>query len=205
MRILPSVMGNAVCLAILSVLFTTACTGPSYPPSSTAQNYDYVVGPGDNLEVFVWENPELSTSVIVRPDGKFTTRLVEDLEASGKSSTELARDIEKAYKRYVKNPLVTVIVKGFKGIPEQQVRVLGASVNPLNIPFSKHMTLLDLMIEVGGLTDFADGNGAVLIRSVNGEQASFNLRVEDLIRDGDITANVAMLPGDILIIPEAWF
>jgi len=164
-----------------------------------------VVGPGDILEVFVWGNQELSTSVTVRPDGKFTTRLVEDLEASGKSSTALARDIEKAYAKYVKNPVVTVIVKGFSGVPEQQIRVIGASVKPLSIPFSKHMTLLDLMIAVGGLTEFADGNDAVVIRQQGGEQVSYPLRLEDLIREGDISANVDLVPGDIVIIPEAWF
>jgi len=157
------------------------------------------------LEVFVWGNQELSTSVTVRPDGKFTTRLVEDLEASGKSSTQLARDIEEAYAKYVKNPVVTVIVKGFRGVPEQQVRVVGASVTPLSVPFRKHMTLLDLMISVGGLTEFADGNGSVVIRQHDGEQVSYKLRLEDLIREGDISANVDLLPGDIVIIPEAWF
>jgi len=187
------------------VVIASSCSTIEPPPNVAAQQYDYVVGPGDVLEVFVWGNQELSTSVTVRPDGKFTTRLVEDLEASGKSSTQLARDIEEAYAKYVKNPVVTVIVKGFSGVPEQQVRVIGASVNPLSVPFSKHMTLLDLMISVGGLTEFADGNGAVVIRQQGGEKVVYKLRLEDLIREGDISANVDLLPGDIVIIPEAWF
>jgi len=187
------------------VVIASSCSTIEAPPNVAAQQYDYVVGPGDVLEVFVWGNQELSTSVTVRPDGKFTTRLVEDLEASGKSSTQLARDIEEAYAKYVKNPVVTVIVKGFSGVPEQQVRVIGASVNPLSVPFSKHMTLLDLMISVGGLTEFADGNGAVVIRQQGGEKVVYKLRLEDLIREGDISANVDLLPGDIVIIPEAWF
>jgi len=193
-------------LAVVALLVLgSSCS--TVAPSSTvaALQYDYVVGPGDVLEVFVWGNQELSTSVTVRPDGKFTTRLVEDLEASGKSSTQLARDIEEAYAKYVKNPVVTVIVKGFRGVPEQQVRVVGASVTPLSVPFRKHMTLLDLMISVGGLTEFADGNGSVVIRQHDGEQVSYKLRLEDLIREGDISANVDLLPGDIVIIPEAWF
>lgn len=167
--------------------------------------FDYIIGTGDSLEIFIWGSEELSTTVTVRPDGKITTRLVEDLPASGLTSTELARTIEKAYAKYVKSPVVSVIVNGFTGVPTQQVRVVGEATNPTAIPFSKHMTLLDLMIRVGGLSDFADGNDTVLIRRVDGEQTIFSLRVDDLLSDGDITANTALMPGDIIIIPEAWF
>jgi polysaccharide export outer membrane protein len=168
-------------------------------------DYDYVIGPGDSLQIFVWGNQELSTTASVRPDGKFTTHLVEDVEASGKTSTELARDIEKVYADYVKHPVVSVIVGGFAGVPEQQVRVVGEATNPIGIPFRKHMTLLDLMIAVGGVTEFADANNTVLVRNFEGRQASYRVRVDDLLKDGDISANVTLFPGDILIIPESWF
>jgi polysaccharide export outer membrane protein len=157
------------------------------------------------MEIFVWGNPELTLSVPVRPDGKITTRLVEDIPASGKTSTQLARDIEVAYGEYVKSPVVSVIVNGFIGIPPQQVRVIGEAINPLKIPYNKHMTLLDLMIAVGGLTPFANGNKSVLIRNYDGKQKTFSVRIDDLIRDGDISANLSLLPGDIVIIPESWF
>ena len=141
----------------------------------------------------------------MRPDGKITTRLVEDMDASGKTPTELARHIEEAYSEYVRSAVVSVIVNGFVGIPSQQVRVVGEAVDPKKIPFRRHMTLLDLMIEVDGLTDYADGNNVVLIRYFDGGQETFRLRVEDLLDDGDISANMPMYPGDIVIIPESWF
>ncbi len=169
------------------------------------QNYNYVVGPGDTLEVFVWGNEELSSQGVVRPDGKFTTRLVEDLEASGKTSTELARDIEKAYGQYVKHPVVSVIVNGFVGVPTQQVRVVGEASQPRSVPFRRHMTLLDLMIDVGGMTEYADGNDSVLVRNENGTQNTYKLRLDDLLKDGDISANLHLMPGDIVIISESWF
>lgn len=197
-------------LALGLVLVLSACGVTPHPPLSEdqinpLQDYDYVVGPGDDVEIFVWGNEELTTSVEVRPDGKITTRLVEDIVASGKTPTQLARDIEKAYSEYVRSAVVSVIVEGFVGIPSQQVRVVGEAASPLKIPFSKHMTLLDVMIEVGGLTDFADGNRAVLIRYFNGKQESYTLRLDDMLEDGDISANLAMYPGDIIIIPESWF
>jgi len=117
----------------------------------------------------------------------------------------LARDIEKAYSEYVRSAVVSVIVQEFTSIPSQQIRVVGEAASPLNIPFSKHMTLLDLMIEVGGLTDYADGNRAILIRYFNGKQESYTLRLDDMLEDGDISANLALYPGDIVIIPESWF
>jgi polysaccharide export outer membrane protein len=168
-------------------------------------DYNYVIGPGDTMEIFVWGNQELTTTAIVRPDGKMTTRLVEDLRASGKTSTELARDIEKAYGEYVRNPVVSVIVNGFVGVPEQQVRVVGEATNPASVPYRQHMTLLDLMIDVGGLTEFADGNDAVLVRRENGSERSYGLRLDDLLKDGDISANLSLMPGDIVIVPESWF
>jgi len=200
-------LGKSVQRLIIAALFVliSGCSSQKYPGVSEAPDYDYVIGAGDNLEIFVWGNPELSTAVTVRPDGKITTRLVEDIPASGRTSTQLAREIETAYEKYVKSPVVSVIVDGFVGVPNQQVRVVGEAANPLAVPYNKHMSLLDLMIAVGGLSDFANGNGSVLIRRYGGEQQIFNLRIEDLIRDGDISANTHMMPGDIIIIPEAWF
>ena len=161
--------------------------------------------PGTTMEIFVWGNEELSTSGVVRPDGKITTRLVEDLQASGKTSTELARSIEEAYSEYVRQPVVSVIVNGFIGIPEQTVRVVGEATQPLRVPYSKYMTLLDVMIAVGGMTEYAAGNDSVLVRLEDGRQVSYNVRLDDLLKDGDISANLAMMPGDVLIISESWF
>ena len=169
------------------------------------QDYNYVVGPGDTMEIFVWGNQELTSGAIVRPDGKFTTRLVEDLEASGKTSTQLARDIEKAYSEYVRSPVVSVILNGFVGVPEQQVRVVGEAMQPISVPYRKHMTLLDLMIAVGGMTEYADGNKSVLVRYWGGTEQSYGLRLDDLLKDGDISANLNLMPGDIVIISESWF
>ncbi|TCO74329.1 XrtA/PEP-CTERM system exopolysaccharide export protein [Chromatocurvus halotolerans] len=197
---------RALLLGALGLL--AACGGnPTVPydERGSGPDYNYVIGPGDTMEIFVWGNEELSTTGIVRPDGKFTTRLVEDLPASGKTSTELARDIEKAYAEYVRQPVVSVIVNGFVGVPEQQVRVVGEATTPSSVPYSQHMTLLDLMIAVGGMTEFAAGNKSVLVRTFGGEQRSYSLRLDDLLKDGDISANMAMMPGDIVIISESWF
>ena len=157
------------------------------------------------MEIFVWGNEELTTGGVVRPDGKLTTRLVEDLVASGKTSTQLARDVETAYAEYVRQPVVSVIVGGFSGVPEQQVRVVGEATSPTGIPYRMHMTLLDLMINVGGMTVYAAGNKSVLIRMEDGQQISYGLRLDDLIKDGDISANLTLMPGDIIIISESWF
>ncbi len=197
-------------LAGLLLALSAGCGSTSYPPVPEAQrdvevDYDYVLGPGDSVTIFVWGNEELSSGGTVRPDGKLTTRLVEDLQASGKTSTQLARDIESAYSEYVREPVVSVIVSSFSGVPEQTIRVLGEATNPRRIPYKKHMTLLDLMISVGGLTPYADGNGSVLVRMVDGRQQVYSLRLDDLIKDGDITANLALMPGDVLIIAESWF
>lgn len=211
MRIFSSVLAKrsyalAISLAATLLIGGCAATGP-YPQdiADEDQEFDYVIGPGDSVEVFVWGNPELTGTVTVRPDGKITTRLVEDIPASGKTPSQLARDIEKAYSEYVKSAVVSVIVGGFVGIPSQQVRVVGEASKPLSVPFHKHMTLLDLMIEVGGLTDFADGNSSVLVRTESDGQKVYTVRLDDLVRDGDISANTTLMPGDILIIPEAWF
>jgi len=199
---------TALATAGVLALVLTACGGhPPVPGDSRfdGPNYNYVIGPGDTMEIFVWGNPELTTTGIVRPDGKFTTRLVEDLQASGKTSTQLARDIENSYGEYVRQPVVSVIVNGFVGMPEQQVRVVGEATTPSSVPYRQHMTLLDLMIAVGGMTEFASGNKSVLVRTFGGKQDSYGLRLDDLLKKGDISANLALMPGDIVIISESWF
>lgn len=207
-------MLGAVFICVLSAI-VTGCAFKKYPPLPTTKGtlpstsdpaaYNYLIGPGDSVNIFVWRNPEVSTSVTVRPDGKITTPLVEDLPASGKTPTQLARDIEKSLATYIKEPIVTVIVGGFIGPYSEQIRVVGEAAKPQALPYRQKMTMLDLMIAVGGITDFADGNKASIVRFVDGKQRQFQVRLEDLIKDGDISANVDMLPGDILIIPESWF
>lgn len=211
MRVVTSGRTATIVLALVvsvSVLLS-GCAAPGVSgrplPEPAPYEYDYVVGPLDVLNIFVWRNPELSQSVIVRPDGKFSTPLVEDLLASGKTPTELAREIEGELSRYIRDPLVTVMVSGFTSIFETQVRVVGEATTPQALPYRANMTVLDAMIEVGGLTEFAAGNRTKLVRIVNGRQEEMGVRLEDLLQDGDITANVRLAPGDILIIPEAWF
>mgnify|MGYP000665956008 CR=1 FL=1 len=167
-------------------------------------NYEYLVGPGDVLNIFVWRNPEISGAFTVRPDGKITTSLVEDLHVAGLTPTEVARLAETVLGNYIKNPIVSVSVNGFIGPFSEQVRVIGQASQPMAVNYSKNMTLLDLMIAVGGLTEFASGNRAKLIRVIEGKQVKYDLDIEDLINDGDISKNVDLLPGDIIIIPEAW-
>ena len=197
--------------ATLLVLLTGCAGGPTLKSASADQlevqgaGPLYHIGPGDTLNIFVWQNPELSVSVPVRPDGRVNTPLVEDLQAAGKTPTRLARDFEQALSRYVKNPVVTVMLSGFVGQAAEQIRVVGEAAEPQAIPYSEGMTVLDVMIAVGGLTEFAAGDRAKLIRSVGGKQRRYSVRLDDLLRDGDISANVSMLPGDIVIIPEAWF
>lgn len=198
--------GSALTAAML--VFLSGCTTKQMPAESLlppTQDYEYVVGPGDNLTIFVWRNPELSQAVPVRPDGKISVPLVEDLVAAGKTSTQLAREIEEVLGTYIKEPLVTVIVDDFQGVYDTQVRVVGEASAPIALPYRDNMSVLDVMIAVGGLTEFADGNKARLVRVVDGKQEQAVVRLEDLIKDGDISANVPMAPGDVIIIPESWF
>jgi polysaccharide export outer membrane protein len=174
-------------------------------PDAVPLQGDYQIGAGDVVNINVWRNPEVSLSVPVRPDGKITTPLVEDLQAAGKTSTELARDIEKALGKYIQQPMVTVIVTSFVGPYAQQIRVIGQAARPQSLPYRQGMSLMDVLIAVGGITDFAAGNKANIIRTVDGQRQTVPVRLKDLLRDGDISANVAVLPGDILVIPEGWF
>ena len=193
--------------AIVSVAALGACSTPTYGPAPTfaaTPDYRYVIGTGDSVSVMVWRNPELSMSVAVRPDGRLTMPLVEDLPALGRTPTELARDIEKALAKFVRDPVVTVIVAGASGPFSEQVRIIGEATRPQALPYRQDMTMLDVMIAVGGITDFADGNKTVLVRGA--EQGKMHtVRLNDLIKRGDISVNVDMKPGDVLIIPQSWF
>ena len=183
------------------------CSTPSYPPAPTlaaTPDYLYKIGPLDSVNVNVWRNPELSMNVTVRPDGKISAPLIEDLPALGKDPTTLARDIERALSKYIRDPVVTVIVAGFVGPYPEQIRVVGEAAKPQAIPYRQGMTVLDLMIVVGGLTDFADGNNASILRTSEGGR-QYGVRLKDLLRRGDISANVDIKPGDILLIPQSWF
>jgi polysaccharide biosynthesis/export protein len=177
---------------------------PAAPAAAQTGDYSYVIGAGDSLNVIVWRNPELSMNVPVRPDGKLSAPLIDELVVQGKTSIEVARDIEKRLATYVRDPVVTVIVTGFVGPYSEQIRVVGEAAKPLFLPFKQKMTILDVMIAVGGLTDFADGNGATILRTAEGNK-QYSVRLKDLLKRGDVSANVEMRPGDILIIPQSFF
>mgnify|MGYP000654525650 CR=1 FL=1 len=201
------------CCAPLLIIGLNGCSNTAVLPEATTRSslttdvneYQYLIGPGDSLTIFVWRNPEVSGNFIVRPDGKVTTSLVEDIDVAGKTPTMLAREIEEQLSTYINNPRVTVSVNNFTGPLSEQVRVIGEATSPRAINYVEHMTLLDLMIAVGGLTEFADGDNAKLIRVIDGKKRSFKIEIEELIKEGDITQNIDMLPGDIVIIPEAWY
>ncbi len=198
-------------LTLTQLLF--ACSAEPKLPSATLHSsntadidsYKYLIGPGDVLNIFVWRNPEVSGTFIVRPDGMVTTSLVENIAASGKTPSELARTVEESLATYLRDPVVTVTIQDFVGPFSEQIRVIGEATQPQAINYTQHMTLLDVMIAVGGLTEFADGNDAVLVRIENDRQKQYTIAIDELLKAGDISANVDMLPGDIIIIPEAWF
>jgi polysaccharide biosynthesis/export protein len=190
-------------------LSVSGCGGgptlPPAPPASSLPTAEYRIGPGDSLNIFVWRNPELSITVPVRPDGRLSIPLVEDVVAIGKTPTALAREYEQLLAKYIKEPLVTIIVQGFVGPIPDQVRIIGEASQPRSLPYRADMTVLDAMIAVGGLTRYAAGNDTVLIRTAQGEQNTYSVHLSSLIRDGDIDSNVALRPGDILIIPQRLF
>jgi polysaccharide biosynthesis/export protein len=181
--------------------------GPDHPPapvSASVNDYTYVIGAGDSLNIIIWRNPELSMSVPVRPDGKVSAPLVEELPVQGKTPVEVAREVEKRLAVYVRDPVVTVLVTGFVGPYSEQIRVVGEAARPQALPYRVKMSMLDVMIAVGGLTDFADGNRATILRTSEGNK-QYTVRLRDLIKRGDVSANVDMRPGDILIIPQSFF
>ncbi len=182
---------------------------PSAPTVSAQEGpgEDYMIGPLDQLTIFVWRNPELGAKVQVRPDGRITTPLITDMPAAGKTPTMLQQDIKLQLSQYINDPIVSVIVNEFAGTTSQQVRIVGATEKPASIPYRANMTLLDAMIAVGGLSEYAAGNKARLIRhnKGNGSQQEYALRLGDLLKRGDSAANVSLQPGDVIIIPESMF
>lgn len=194
-----------VLVAAGALMLGGCATKARMPVDTQVSNPDYLIGPGDSVNIIVWRNPEVSMAVPVRPDGKITTPLVEDLQAAGKTSTELARDIEKALAKFIQQPVVTVVVTNFIGNYSEQIRVIGQAAKPQALSYRRDMSLMDVMIAVGGMTEFAAGNRASLIRNVDGKQQRYNVRLDDLIKDGDISANMPMRPGDVLVIPESFF
>jgi polysaccharide export outer membrane protein len=198
-------------LAILAAAaLVAACGGGTQvvqqaPAPAATVEADYRIGPGDNLQVFVWNHPELSVTVPVRPDGKISTPLIENMSAAGKTPSELSRDMETALAEYVRSPTVNVIVTSFVGTYSEQIRVVGQAQQPQSLSYRANMTVLDVMIAVGGLADFAAGNRAVILRRQGDQQLRIPVRLSDLLNDGDISANLPMRPGDVLIIPESRF
>lgn len=179
-----------------------------YPPApavvANAPEHLYKIGALDTLNIVVWRNPDLSTTITVRPDGRISLPLVENIQAAGRQPADLSREIEQALAKFIRDPVVTVIVNNFQGVSTEQIRIVGEATRPQAVAFRQNMTVLDVMIQAGGLTDFADGNGAVLVRgSEQGKQ--YSLRLKDLIKRGDISANVEIKPGDIIIVPQSWF
>lgn len=203
-----------IALGCISILLSSCGfgSGRELPPAPTITNQagiaeEYLIGPLDELTIFVWRNPELGAKVRVRPDGRITTPLISDLPAAGKTSAMLAQDIKIQLSEFINEPIVQVIVSDFGTVGAQQVRVIGATEKPAAIPFTANMTLLDAMIAVGGLSEFASGNKATLIR-VNrgtGRKQEFALRINDLLRRGSSQANIPLQPGDVIIIPTSSF
>lgn len=193
----------------------------SYPPlkdesAEKFSDYTYQIGAGDNVDIFIWDNPDISRAVTVRPDGKITVPLVEDVLVSGKTPYEVARELEEAYKVFILDPQIVVMVSDFQGVDSQQIRIVGQIGNGgsndessryrgMTIPYVRGMTLLDVIISLGSIGEFADGNRSSILRKVNGEHKRYGVSIDDLVEDGDLSENVAMFPGDILIIPEAFF
>jgi len=205
-RLLGSMVRAAAVVAFAAGVVGCAGTGnyPAAPVKAATPDYNYIVGPGDTLNIIVWRNPDLSMSVPVRPDGQVSTPLIDGLVAQGKTSAQIARDVEKELAKYVRDPVVTVIVASFIGPYSEQIRVVGEAAKPQFLPYKQKMTVLDVMIAVGGLTTFADGNSATLVRAAE-DNKRYKVRLDDLVKRGDIGANVEVLPGDILIIPQGWF
>lgn len=200
-----------VVLTLVVALGVTGCAAPSptvasSEPQAAATAPDYMIGPGDNLSVFVYRAPELSVDLPVRPDGRLSLPLVPDIEAAGRTPTQLARQIEERLKEYVREPNVTVMVRAFVGPTNRQIRVIGEATTPKALAYREGMSVLDVLIEVGGLTRYAAGNRAEIVRrDAAGTPQHIRVRLSDLMRDGDISQDVQMRPGDTLIIPQGWF
>jgi polysaccharide export outer membrane protein len=191
--------------AAIAIALVGLCGLAGAAAAQPADVSKYVIGPGDMLQISVWHNPELSTNVPVRPDGRISTPLVNDVVAAGRTSEELGHDLETRLKKFVADPIVTVMITNFVGPYSQQVRIVGEASTPKSLNYSANMTVLDAMIAVGGLTPYASGNRAKLVRKVGGKEVSTTLRLSDLLKSGDLTANTELQPGDIIIIPQSFF
>lgn len=199
-------------LAAVTLAMMSGCATPTLPQSDLSKisvpddgNYQYRIGTGDVISVFVWRNGDLGGDYVVSPDGRINIALTEPIMAAGKTTEQLRADITNSLNTYIKQPKVTIAIKQAVGSVGARVRIVGDAASPVSIPYRHGMTLFDLMIQVGGLSKYADGNDAVVIRVVNGEPVEFEVRIDDLLDDADLTANVDLLPGDIVRIPEAWF
>jgi polysaccharide biosynthesis/export protein len=198
----------AAILICVPILFSCSNAPPpktQLADSATDQAGEYIIGPGDVLRIFVWENPDLTVTVPVRPDGRISVPLLQDVEAAQKTPPQLAKEIKTGLSEFIKQPEVTVIVTEFVGPYSEQVRVVGEAVKPQAIPYRARMSLLDVMIAAGGLTQFAAGNRALIVRRVGNHTEQLPVRLDNLLKDGDISANVQMRAGDILVIPQSWF
>jgi polysaccharide biosynthesis/export protein len=206
-RYLTRNLAIVIALVVLPGLVACAPKGNLAPPVSTtqAETANYLIGPGDTLQVSVWHNTELSTTVPVRPDGRISTPLANDVVAAGRTPEQLGHDIEARLKKFVADPIVTVIVSNFIGPYSQQIRIVGEATTPKAIAYQAHMTLLDAMIAAGGLTPYASGNRAKIVRKVDGRDVETTVRLTDLLKNGDLTANTDLRPGDIIIIPQSFF
>ena len=212
-----SVFAKIFAAPVLAMTLLSSCVGggggrPELPPAPIggareAPSEEYIIGPLDQLNIFVWRNPDLSAKVQVRPDGRITVPLISDMPAVGKTPAMLADDLRYALSEYIKDPIVSVIVENFSGTSSQQIRIVGATEKPAALPYRAGMTVLDAMISVGGLSEFASGNRARLVRvdKRSGRQVEYRLRLGDLLKNGDVSANVKLEPGDVIIIPESMF
>jgi polysaccharide export outer membrane protein len=198
-------LGACIAVAVCSSCSGTPKTAPAPAKAEPVTESEYRIGPGDQLSVFVFNHPELGVAIPVRPDGLISIPLAENVTAAGRTPSQLARDLEAKLAEYVRSPKVNVIVTSFQGSLADQIRVVGAAAKPQSLPYRANMTVLDVMIAVGGLGPFAAGNRAEIIRREGDKQVKTRVRLDDLLNDGDISANVAMLPGDVLIIPESRF
>lgn len=196
-------------LPLLALTLAACDTNRQLPPvvADTQEATPYLLGPGDSLNVFVYRAPELSAPDLpVRPDGRISLPLIPDIQAAGRSPTQLARDIEEQLRRYVREPSVTVMVRSFVGPANQQIRVIGEAAQPMGIPYREGMTVMDVVIGARGLTRYAAGNRAEIIRrDAQGRREVIPVRLNDLMRGGDVSQDVAMRPGDTLVIPQGWF
>jgi polysaccharide export outer membrane protein len=207
LSISPRMLACIAGVALLA-LFQGCASSGSLPPAPVKVERvvveAYKISPLDTLNIVVWRNPDLSATVAVRPDGRITLPLVEDIQAAGRSPSDLSREVEKALSKYIRDPVVSIVVSGFQSAFSEQVRIVGEATRPQSIVYRPGMTLLDLMIQSGGMTEFADGNRAVLVRSSEGGK-QYSVRLRDLLKRGDVSANVEVRPGDVVIIPQGWF